>query len=132
MSEANSASPSPSISAPFKLADRQVRFSATEVSTLTRSLKVFLETDKRVEKIPMLNRASSAWLQENDRGEIDANGQVRIGLWNLQPREGSVFLVHRTPNDGAAFGMQYLASLKHIGTSWEIGEITWEKITYRR
>jgi hypothetical protein len=132
MANPSSSAPPPSVSASFRLADKEVRLSSSDVSLIANSLKVFLETNPKTATIPMLDRSSPAWLQVEDRGEIDYEGQVRIGLWRLQSRNANLVLVHRAPSDGSEFGIQYVASLRRTETTWSVFDVHWEKISYRR
>lgn len=99
---------------------------------IAAALRSYLETDPRVTQIPMLGPNSLAWLHTNEEPAINSQGIMCIGMWLLQARGEEPALIFRPVSDGSAFGYQYIAPLHLRDGHWEITEIGWEKVFYRR
>jgi hypothetical protein len=62
---------------------------------------------------------------------IDADGNVRMGVWLLEAREELVLTYRVNPTEGQV-GYQYVAHLNHGDQKWAVSSITYVKLLPRR
>ena len=117
--------------ATIRLPSGDVRLTAADARQIGAALKLYLQTNPKVGKVPMLTPDSGAWLRAQDEGAIDPQGSVRVGPWLLQGRDGSLVVTYREPPAGRKVSYQYLARLNRKEDGWYVDDMTWEKIYAR-